>query len=155
MITLKAVSLFELIKGLLVLVISFLLIFFNQTELNDSAIEIANSIHSVVISSLFYRGVTKVFMSDLNRNGVLIIFGILYSTLRLFEAYGLWFSKRWGFTIGILSTGIYLPFEVYEIFRHVTVVKVLITVLNLGILYYLIRQKESFKGQPTHAAKAH
>lgn len=77
-----------------------------------------------------------------NKEGFLLIWAMVYSSLRFFEAYGLWNAKTWGFLIGIISVSIYLPFEFFEIFKDVTSSKIIITLINLVILIYLIKKQQ-------------
>ena len=41
--------------------------------------------------------------------------------------------------LGALSGGIYLPFEIYEIARHITLVRVSLFALNVAMVAYLAR----------------
>jgi uncharacterized membrane protein (DUF2068 family) len=49
--------------------------------------------------------------------------GFAYSLLRFAEAYGLWRERAWAEWIGIVSGGVYLPVEVYELVHRPTVLK--------------------------------
>jgi len=64
---------------------------------------------------------------------------LAYSTLRLVEASGLWRQRAWAEWLGALSGGVYLPFEVYEIFKRVTAVRVSLFALNVVMVAYLAR----------------
>ncbi len=59
---------------------------------------------------------------------------LLYSTIRFVEAYGLWRQKTWAEWLALAGGCIYLPFEVYEIYAKVTVVRVSALVFNLLIV---------------------
>jgi len=72
----------------------------------------------------------------------LLAFGALaYSLVRFIEAYGLWRQRVWAEWFAIASGGIYLPFEFYEIIRHVTIIKIAITTTNILIVVYLFWQR--------------
>jgi uncharacterized membrane protein (DUF2068 family) len=62
----------------------------------------------------------------------------LYAGLFLAEGTGLWLQKRWGEWLTVIITGSLVPLEIYEIYRHPSVVKVVVLVINLGIVGYLI-----------------
>jgi uncharacterized membrane protein (DUF2068 family) len=64
--------------------------------------------------------------------------GLLYATLFLVEGTGLWLQKRWGEWATVVITGLLIPVEVYEIFRHPNVLKVLVLAVNLAVVAYLI-----------------
>jgi uncharacterized membrane protein (DUF2068 family) len=60
-----------------------------------------------------------------------------YSALLLIEGVGLCLRKRWAefFTIGMTAS--LLPLEVYELWRHVTPIRIMLLVVNLAIVVYL------------------
>jgi uncharacterized membrane protein (DUF2068 family) len=64
------------------------------------------------------------------------IYAALFST----EGIGLWMLKRWAEWMTIVITSSLVPVEIYEIFRHPNVAKVVVLVINLGLVGYLIYQ---------------
>jgi uncharacterized membrane protein (DUF2068 family) len=61
----------------------------------------------------------------------------LYAALDIIEGTGLVLEKVWAEYFTLILTGSFLPWEFYEIVRHVTVFKVVLTVLNLLVFLYL------------------
>jgi uncharacterized membrane protein (DUF2068 family) len=68
------------------------------------------------------------------------------AVLRGIEAVGLWRNRDWGKWLGVATGAIYLPFEVLEVFRHVTALKIAAVVLNVGIVVYLVSSMRKAKG---------
>jgi uncharacterized membrane protein (DUF2068 family) len=64
----------------------------------------------------------------------------IYAALFLTEGIGLWMLKRWAEWMTIVITSSLVPVEIYEIFRHPNVAKVVVLVINLGLVGYLIHQ---------------
>jgi uncharacterized membrane protein (DUF2068 family) len=62
----------------------------------------------------------------------------IYAGLFLTEGIGLWMVKRWAEWFTIILTSTLIPLEVYEIFRHPTLTKLLVFLLNVGVVVYLI-----------------
>ena len=62
----------------------------------------------------------------------------MYAALFLAEGTGLWLLKRWGEWLTVIITGSLVPVEIYEIYRHPSVVKVAVLVVNVGVVGYLI-----------------
>ncbi len=62
----------------------------------------------------------------------------LYAGLRYAEGVGLVLKKRWGEYLTVVATGVFIPLEIYEIFRHTTWLKIVIFILNVLTLVYLI-----------------
>ena len=61
----------------------------------------------------------------------------IYSAVFLIEGIGLCRRKRWAEFMTLSVTISLLPLELYELARHVTVAKVMVTVLNVAIAVYL------------------
>jgi uncharacterized membrane protein (DUF2068 family) len=62
-----------------------------------------------------------------------------YASLHLVEAYGLWRARRWGEWLTVVAGGIYIPFELYELWRRVTWPKLGLLAVNIAIVVYLAR----------------
>jgi uncharacterized membrane protein (DUF2068 family) len=62
----------------------------------------------------------------------------LYAGLFVTEGAGLWLRKRWGEWLTVIITSSLVPLEVYEIYRHFSLAKVGVLVINVAIVVYLI-----------------
>jgi uncharacterized membrane protein (DUF2068 family) len=62
----------------------------------------------------------------------------LYATLFIVEGVGLWMARRWAEYLTIIATSSFVPFEVYELFRHVTWPRTVTLVINLLVVAYLV-----------------
>ncbi len=69
---------------------------------------------------------------------LLSIGSFLYAMLFYTEGYGLFFDKRWAEYLTIATTAGLIPFEAFELFRRVTVLKLEVLVANLLIVAYLV-----------------
>jgi len=87
---------------------------------------------------------------------------ILYGSLFMVEGIGLWKGKRWAEYLTVIATSTLIPFEVYELTRRLTMVRVSALVVNVVAVIYLVyrlRQPReanaasatSRVGRPTHA----
>lgn len=61
----------------------------------------------------------------------------VYAGIFLTEGTGLLARKHWAEYMTLISTGLFVPIEVYEIFRHFTWVKAGVTIVNVLIVWYL------------------
>jgi uncharacterized membrane protein (DUF2068 family) len=68
----------------------------------------------------------------------LSIGSFFYAALLLTEGAGLLTGKRWAKYFSIIVTGSFIPLEIWELFRHFTIVKTVVIVLNVAIVWYLI-----------------
>lgn len=69
----------------------------------------------------------------------------IYGIVTSIEAVGLWYEKRWAHILVLGLVGISIPPEIYELFRGISPIKILILVLNLAVFGYL------FRNFPKHA----
>ena len=86
---------------------------------------------------------------------------ILYGSLFTVEGVGLWKGKRWAEYLTVIATSTLIPFEVYELARRLTMVRVSALAVNVAAVIYLVyrlrhpRQANaasatSLVGRPTH-----
>jgi len=69
-----------------------------------------------------------------------------YSVLRFIEAYGLWNARAWAEWFALISGGLYLPWEIYELFHRPTNIKWIILGVNtLIVLYMAWLLRDSYK----------
>jgi uncharacterized membrane protein (DUF2068 family) len=64
--------------------------------------------------------------------------------LELVEAIGLWHERRWAEYLTVVATSGLLPFEILEITKRVTVVRVGALIINLAIVAWLLYRKRLF-----------
>jgi uncharacterized membrane protein (DUF2068 family) len=61
----------------------------------------------------------------------------MYAGLDVIEGYGLILGKIWAEYFTLILTASFLPWELYEIIRHVTILKIVLTLLNVFVVIYL------------------
>jgi uncharacterized membrane protein (DUF2068 family) len=62
-----------------------------------------------------------------------------YAALGLAEGIGLYLEKAWGEFLTLVITASFLPWEILEIFRRLTWIRISLLVINLLVFLYLIR----------------
>jgi uncharacterized membrane protein (DUF2068 family) len=62
----------------------------------------------------------------------------VYAVLLFTEGVGLWLQKRWAEYLTVGATAALLPVEIYELFQHFTIVRVVILAINIFIVWYLV-----------------
>jgi uncharacterized membrane protein (DUF2068 family) len=91
--------------------------------------------------TLLLDGATNLQVSTII--GISVV-GFLYSGLNLVEAYGLHRRYRWAEYLTVAATGMFIPFEIYEVAQEQTLVRVGALVINVLIVYFLAKHKEMF-----------
>ena len=133
----KVVAVFEAAKGLLVLLAGFGLLAIVHQDAQRLAEQIVRHFHLNPASSY-----PRIFI-DVARNisdmqlWLMAGFALAYASIRLIEAYGLWRERRWAEWLAVLSGGIYVPIEVYEVLSGVSWIKVGTLIVNICIVLYM------------------
>jgi uncharacterized membrane protein (DUF2068 family) len=63
----------------------------------------------------------------------------IYSGLDLAEGIGLYFEKVWAEYLTLVITGSFLPWEILEVFRRVTITRVSLLTVNSLVFLYLLK----------------
>ncbi|MCU1286240.1 MAG: rane protein-like protein [Acidobacteriales bacterium] len=134
---LRSLAMLEGAKGLLAIVGAIVVFTFAHKDLGDVADRLLHLLH-VNPGSRFAEAVFRAADKATVQQIVLVGFGVLvYAAVRLVEAYGLWHEREWAEWFALLSGCLYLPWEIYEIARRVTPVRVSILVINVIVVIYL------------------
>ena len=83
---------------------------------------------------------SKLTTVDDHRLKELSVGTFIYSAVFFTEGLGLAFRKRWAEYFTIITTGSFLPLEVYEIFHAVSVAKCVALAINIAVVIYLVRE---------------
>src|ERR1044071_7091111 len=131
---LRAIASVELIKGLVVLLAGFGALYLIDRDVWDVAVSFLRLLH--IKHRYHYADVFLKLARDVTDTQLIMVavLALLYSTLRFFEAYGLWRKRAWAEWIAFASGTLYLPFEINEMFRRLTVFRVGLFVVNLAIV---------------------
>jgi uncharacterized membrane protein (DUF2068 family) len=134
---LRAVALFEAIKGTLALFAAFGLLAIIPAEAREDAIEVVGRLHlnpGKDYPNIFVRLMENAANTQLWLIAALVV---VYALVRFAEAYGLWHSRHWAQWLAAVSGAIYIPFELYEISLRVSSIKLAALVLNITIVAYM------------------
>ena len=134
---LRVVSIFEAMKGLLVLLAGCGLLTYVHKDLHLAAGRLVRHIHLNPASRY-----PRIFLDliDHMTDGqlwVMALSALLYAAARFIEAYGLWHERRWAEWFALLAGGMYVPIELFELARGVTWPKVTLLIVNAAIVGYL------------------
>jgi uncharacterized membrane protein (DUF2068 family) len=134
---LRAVASFEFTKGIFVLVVgmvAILLVHKNAWVIAESLLallHISTDRHSAQLFLDFADNLTDA------RLWLAAQLAFVYSALRFAEAYGLWKQRTWGEWIAFSSGALFLPLEIRELIRGVTILRAGVFAINLGIILYM------------------
>lgn len=135
---LRAIATFELAKGLVVLLAAVGVLSLVHRDAWDVAgsllhfLHIGRHHHYVDVFLKLADGVTD------EKLWLVAVGCVAYSIVRFVETYGLWHARAWAEWFAFAAGSVYLPFEVYELIRKVTAIRLAILLLNLAIVLYML-----------------
>ncbi|MGF1766802.1 DUF2127 domain-containing protein [Enterovibrio makurazakiensis] len=134
---LKAIATLEAFKGILSLVVGFALHELGGKEIQHLCEALLQHLHLNPASEI-----PSVIMHSVNeindKNLTLVALGsVLYASIRLVEAFGLWRGYAWTEWFALASGAVYLPFEIYAVATEGKLLPVIALVVNLVVVGYM------------------
>jgi uncharacterized membrane protein (DUF2068 family) len=134
----RAIAVFELVKGLLGLIVGIVLISLLHKDLAQTAINVLDYLHIDPTGHFAQMFVERA--SSINESNIVlaIVIAFVYMIVRLVEAYGLWHLRTWAEWFAIISGALYLPFELYKVIQKPSLIHFAILIGNVLLVLYLI-----------------
>ncbi len=135
---LHVVALFEGAKGLLVLLVGFELLTYIHKDIHEAAMHLVKHLHLNPASH--YPRIFLDLMEHIDDTKLrsMALAAAIYFVVRMIEAVGLWLRKTWAEWFAVLTGGMYIPVEIYEVASKVTWPRITVLVINLGVVSYLL-----------------
>ena len=134
---LRAIALFEAFKGFGALAVSLGLLALVHADLRDVVVNLIGTVgmDPEAHYPLMLLHYVDIFAAANKVPLVLVV--AAYISVRLTEAWGLWFQRPWGEWLGALSGALYVPLEVRHLFLKQNWVSVLVLAFNVAVVAYL------------------
>ena len=147
----RAIAIFEAIKGCIGLIAGFGLLSLIHRDVADFAEDLVGFLHLNAEGRLAHRIVETI--SKLNPTNIKIFFALslVYATVRFVEAYGLWRLRAWAEWFAIISGMVYIPIEIYELVHKPTFTRAAVLLINVAVVVYLY----SFRKEQVHEKEIH
>lgn len=135
----RLVAFFEGLKGVLVLVGGSGLLLLIHKDVHALAVRLIQ--HSHLNPASRYP---EIFLDAASRlhDGRLILLALgaaVYATVRLLEAYGLFYERAWAEVLAAGSGAIYIPVEILELVRHATPLRATLLFANVAVVAIMVR----------------
>jgi uncharacterized membrane protein (DUF2068 family) len=135
---LRTVAVIEAAKGILVLLVGFGLLSLVHHDIQHFAERVITHFHlnpAAHYPHIFIEAASKLTDARL----LLIAAGAAaYSLVRFIEAYGLWYARRWAEWFAALSGSIYVPIELFELYKRFTWLSLGALIVNLVIVVFAL-----------------
>ena len=75
---------------------------------------------------------------------VLTLMLVAYAVVELIEGVGLWLLKRWGEYFAVIATSVFLPLEIHDLTKGITMTRAVTFTINIAAVIYLLISKRLF-----------
>ena len=134
---LRAIAVFEAVKGLGALALSLGLLALVHADLRSVIVNLIGTVG--MDPEAHYPGMLLHYVDVFTETSKvpLVLVVAAYITVRLTEAWGLWFARPWGEWLGALSGALYVPLEVRHLLLKQNWTSVLVLSFNVAVVAYL------------------
>ena len=133
---LRVVAVYDVVKGLLVLAAGIGVLEGGRHVLESGGLSL------LALFGLDARlAWSRQFLAFLHaadaEKGVLVLVIGAYAALHFVEAWGLWRLRNWARWLGLVAAGLFVPFELYYLFRAPSLSSAAVLSVNLAVLWLL------------------
>ncbi|HYT13741.1 MAG TPA: DUF2127 domain-containing protein [Candidatus Nitrosopolaris sp.] len=145
----KVIIVERIVKAIVLIALAIGLLFAGRTGLLTQWAAYAqdqlnlNAGNSLIVQLLFRL---LAYIGNFTHTTALAIGAIAYALLEGTEGVGLAMRRRWAEYLTVFATGVLIPYEAYEVVRHITLFKVGALLLNVAVVVYLAYRKRLFVG---------
>jgi uncharacterized membrane protein (DUF2068 family) len=140
-----SIGIFKMMKALLLIAVGIGALRFLHRDLAASVLHWADVLRVDPDNRFLHRILVKIFRVTPRQLRELSVGTFIYAALFATEGMGLLLRKSWAEYFVIITTGLLIPLEVYELVRHFTLVKLAVMVVNVLIVLYLVVRVRSRK----------
>ncbi|MEY4489161.1 MAG: hypothetical protein RIQ79_1669 [Verrucomicrobiota bacterium] len=134
----KSVALFEAAKGVLLVLVGIGAVSLVHRDVRVIAAALVGRLHlnpAQGFAGSFVEAAARITDARL---WLIASIGFLYAVFRFIESYGLWFEKVWAEWLAVVSGGLFVPLEIYEVAEKFTRVRVCALIVNLAVVCAMI-----------------
>jgi uncharacterized membrane protein (DUF2068 family) len=129
---------FKLAKGLLLAAVGVGALHLLHKDVADVVAGWFEQVHVDPDNRYADRVLTRLLSVDDRKLKAISVGTFCYAALLLTEGIGLLLRQRWAEYFTVIVTGAFIPLELYELSRHVTLTRLIVIAVNLAIVWYLI-----------------
>lgn len=143
--TLLAIALFKLFKCVLLASVGVGAIRLLHRDVAETVQHWVNVLRVDPDNHFFHAIITKILAVTPKQLEAIGIGTFFYAALLLTEGVGLLLRRYWAEYFTVITTAVFIPLELYEIVKHVSVTKIIVLLVNVAIVVYLIARIRNHK----------
>jgi uncharacterized membrane protein (DUF2068 family) len=137
------IAIFKLIKAALLIAVGIGALKFLHRDVAATLTHWARLLRVDPDNRIVHNVMAKLFRATPRQLKELSAGTFIYAGLFSVEGVGLLLRKRWAEYFTIVTTGLLIPLEVYELAPHFSIGKVAVLLVNVGIVIYLAKRVRS------------
>jgi uncharacterized membrane protein (DUF2068 family) len=137
-VTILLIGIFKLLKALCLVLIAVTAFHLVNKDLGQTIERWAIELHLDPGGKLVRRAISHALNISPKKLELVGVVTLIYAGLFGTEGVGLLLGKRWAEYMTIITTGLLMPLEIYEILKHANFWKIATLVINAAAVVYLI-----------------
>lgn len=136
--TLLLIALFKLFKGILLVIVAVGALRLVHKDVATVVQHWVDLLRADPDNRFIHRIIVRSFGIQAKQLREISAGTFFYAGILLTEGIGLLMKKHWAEYFTVISTGVFIPLEVYEIVHRFTWVRVGVLLVNVAIVWYLV-----------------
>jgi uncharacterized membrane protein (DUF2068 family) len=135
--TIHLIALEKVTKATVLIVAGLRLLSLLGQDVHERAMEFINR-HGIDLANRYVQmGLEK--LSGIGDTQIVefSVAAFVYAIVILVEGIGLWMQYRWAEYMTVITTALFVPFELYELYERFTIIRIAIIAINIFIVWYL------------------
>jgi uncharacterized membrane protein (DUF2068 family) len=128
----------RIVRGILLLAAGVYLLFNVNSDFGRLAERVLRAVDLDPRRPLFHKVIAYLHHLHASEVRVAALFALGYGALELVEGTGLWLDQLWAEYLTVIATSLLIPFELYELVHHPSVLKAGGLAVNVAIVAYLV-----------------
>jgi uncharacterized membrane protein (DUF2068 family) len=142
------IALFKLVKAIMLIAVGVGAINLLHKDVAQTVAHWVDVLRVDPDNRFIHRIVAKIFNVTPAQLKAVSAGTFFYAALLSTEGIGLLLRKHWAEYFTVITTAALIPLEVYELIRHLTVAKVAVLIINIGIVWYLVLRLRKPRAKP-------
>ena len=150
--TLRAIAYFKLVKGTVLFILAIGVLHLLHRDVSGMLEHWFNKLRVDPENRYAASLLSKAGLLNDKKLEVVSALTFVYSAMFLTEGVGLFLQKRWAEWFSVIATASFIPIEIFEVCKHLSIMKILLVVANVGIVGFLVfRLKKPAHEKTVHA----
>jgi uncharacterized membrane protein (DUF2068 family) len=132
------IAIFKLVKAALLVIVGIGALTLLHKDMATAVSGLHDLLHVDEHNHFIHGLLSRLLLVDDRKLEAISAGSFFYAALLGTEGVGLLLRKRWAEYLTIIATASFIPLEIYELVKHFSTGKILVLVINLGVVIYLI-----------------